>query len=115
MPDISKCTAALGDGSLCPLRETCYRFLALPSEYWQSYLTEAPFDGQTCDYHMTPPQALKTILNKNNMWFVSNDGPNYVVIRFTDKGREVAKTFGSTYEDGTRAEEYAKFLNSNGL
>lgn len=48
MPDISMCK-----NEECPLREKCYRFLAEPDPYWQTY---ADFkyeikDGEVhCDY-----------------------------------------------------------------
>ena len=47
MPDISMCK-----GTNCPLKETCYRHKATPSD-WQSYFTEPPVkeDG-TCDHYM---------------------------------------------------------------
>jgi len=34
MPDISMCT-----NLSCPSKETCYRFKAIPNEFWQSYFT----------------------------------------------------------------------------
>ena len=38
MPDISMCV-----GGNCPMKETCYRYKAKPSDY-QSYFTETPFE-----------------------------------------------------------------------
>lgn len=38
MPDITMCS-----GGNCPMKETCYRYKAKPSEFWQSYFTEIPF------------------------------------------------------------------------
>jgi hypothetical protein len=38
MPDITMCS---GDG--CPIKETCYRYKATPTE-WQSYFSTPPFD-----------------------------------------------------------------------
>jgi hypothetical protein len=48
MPDISMCS-----GAECPIKDTCYRFKATPSEWRQSYFTNPPIkeDG-TCDYFM---------------------------------------------------------------
>lgn len=47
MPDISMCK---GDG--CTIKETCYRFKAIPSGM-QSYFTNSPVnDDGTCDYFM---------------------------------------------------------------
>jgi hypothetical protein len=44
MPDIAMCLNAD-----CPLRGTCYRYLAFPSR-WQSYTTFVPNeDGESCD------------------------------------------------------------------
>lgn len=47
MPDITMCM-----GHECPIKETCYRYTAIPSKYWQSYFTETPYDHLTedCDY-----------------------------------------------------------------
>jgi len=46
MPDISMCA----NGG-CPLRHECYRFMAKPNEYRQTYAQFAPNpDGETCDY-----------------------------------------------------------------
>jgi hypothetical protein len=39
MPDISMCW-----GKDCPLKEDCYRYLAVPNEYRQSYFTTPPYD-----------------------------------------------------------------------
>lgn len=56
MPDISKCTGQLiyPYGKICPLRESCYRYTARPSEYYQSYFVDAPFiiepDGVSCEH-----------------------------------------------------------------
>ena len=49
MPDIAMC-----EGGMCPIKETCYRFTADPSDY-QSYFGNPPFkevDGSPeCEYH----------------------------------------------------------------
>ena len=47
MPDISMCS---GEG--CPLATKCYRFLARPSMYQQSYFLKPPFQEgtQSCEY-----------------------------------------------------------------
>jgi hypothetical protein len=47
MPDITMCK-----GDDCPLKDKCYRFLASPSEYAQSYFVDAPYDKekQECDH-----------------------------------------------------------------
>lgn len=44
MADITMCR-----GTDCPLKQNCYRFMAKPSEYWQSYFIEVPHDGKKCD------------------------------------------------------------------
>jgi hypothetical protein len=45
MPDISKCL-----GSHCEVKETCYRYAAPSSDYWQSYITpEKP--GKDCEFY----------------------------------------------------------------
>ncbi len=47
MPDISMCK-----GTNCTIKETCYRYKAIPSD-WQSYFTESPIkDNKTCDYYL---------------------------------------------------------------
>lgn len=38
MADISMCSGICLDGSICPLREQCYRFLAVANDMWQSYI-----------------------------------------------------------------------------
>ena len=49
MSDITMCS-----GGNCPMRETCYRYKAEPSEY-QSYFTETPYkmiEGKIeCDHY----------------------------------------------------------------
>jgi hypothetical protein len=47
MPDISMCK-----GVDCKIRDKCYRYLAVPSEYVQSYFVESPYDPKkkTCRY-----------------------------------------------------------------
>jgi hypothetical protein len=46
MPDISMCT-----NKDCPLKETCYRFKAIPDKYRQSYGGFAPDDKGECKYY----------------------------------------------------------------
>lgn len=48
MPDITMC-----NGGDCPLKETCYRYKATPSEFLQSYFVEVPYDEdkKECTYH----------------------------------------------------------------
>jgi len=48
MPDITMCR---GEG--CNIKETCYRYKAQPSEYYQSYFLGAPFfTKNNCEYHI---------------------------------------------------------------
>lgn len=47
MPDITMCT-----GGDCPLKLNCYRFMAVPNEFWQSYM--APkyiFNRESCYFY----------------------------------------------------------------
>lgn len=50
MPDIAKCA-----GTDCPVKEKCFRFTAKPSEFRQSYFSNAPgkLEGNkfTCTYY----------------------------------------------------------------
>jgi len=48
MPDITMCS-----GTDCPLKETCYRYIATPSQFRQSYFAEPPYDKkeEKCEYH----------------------------------------------------------------
>ena len=48
MPDISMC-----GGKNCPLSKKCYRCTANPSEFWQSWFMEDPYNQQTktCDFY----------------------------------------------------------------
>jgi hypothetical protein len=45
MPDISMCLNVT-----CPLNDKCYRFMAIPSEYRQSYAKFSPKEDGTCDH-----------------------------------------------------------------
>lgn len=46
MSDITMCK-----NDTCPLKNTCYRFIATPSEYLQSY-ADFKYDEKTgCDYY----------------------------------------------------------------
>lgn len=42
MPDITMC-----QGTDCPLRDRCYRFVAKPDKLWQSYFANVPYDSAT--------------------------------------------------------------------
>lgn len=45
MADIAKCV-----GKNCKVKKSCYRFTAIPSEYWQSYIMPQVKDGK-CDMY----------------------------------------------------------------
>jgi hypothetical protein len=45
-PDITMCM-----GTNCPYKESCYRFTAKPSEYWQSYFSVPPIKDDKCDMY----------------------------------------------------------------
>ena len=47
MPDITMC-----DNDRCPMRNNCYRFIAVPTPNWQSFAHYEPIDG-LCD-HLLP-------------------------------------------------------------
>lgn len=44
MSDITMC-----NGADCPKKNECYRFLATPSEYRQSYFITPPIENGKCD------------------------------------------------------------------
>lgn len=46
MPDISLCS-----GNNCNLKENCYRYLATPKPFWQSYFGNPPLEEDgSCKY-----------------------------------------------------------------
>lgn len=47
MPDITMCK-----GQGCPQRSTCYRHIAKPNPYRQSYFAEPPRDDSGCDRYV---------------------------------------------------------------
>jgi hypothetical protein len=52
MPDISMCKGETDKGFICPMRDTCYRYTAKPSEYMQTYFAEPPIFNKKCEYYM---------------------------------------------------------------
>jgi len=44
MPDCTLC-----EGTGCPIKEKCYRYRAIPSEYRQAYFDEVPYKEGKCD------------------------------------------------------------------
>jgi len=61
MPDISKCT-----GGDCPLKETCFRYLAKPS-FRQSYFAEPPYTDQGCEHYWKDNLLLYKKNKKDNL------------------------------------------------
>jgi len=49
MPDICMCHGKKIDGSICPMKDKCYRYYAKP-DMLQSYFAEAPFIGASCTH-----------------------------------------------------------------
>lgn len=43
MPDITMC-----DDASCPMKEDCYRYRAVPSQFRQSYFLDSPREGDKC-------------------------------------------------------------------
>lgn len=62
MVDICMCS---GEG--CPLKESCYRYKAKPSEYLQSYFGDIPydFDKENCEYYWNC-ESSKDVRKLNN-------------------------------------------------
>lgn len=55
MPDITMCNA-IKYTCACPMKDTCYRFKAVPNEYRQAYFLTAPFEiaedlSTTCEHY----------------------------------------------------------------
>lgn len=46
MADITMC-----EGTDCPLKDKCYRYLAPKNPYRQSYFVNAPIKNSNCDYY----------------------------------------------------------------
>ena len=44
MSDITKC-----DGTDCPIKESCYRYIAIANEYGQSTFVTPPFKDGDCE------------------------------------------------------------------
>ncbi len=51
MPDIAMCK-----NETCPLKNECYRFIAIPDEHWQSYTL---FDGKDTGRCFLPIEGRK--------------------------------------------------------
>lgn len=46
MPDITMCK-----GGKCPLKKSCYRYLAKPTPKRQAYFADTPGQGEECEYY----------------------------------------------------------------
>lgn len=73
MPDISMCS-----GKDCPLKESCYRFKAVPSEYRQSWLVTPPYNPETktCDHYWEeddPKPRRLAWISKGRPFFTTTD------------------------------------------
>lgn len=59
MPDICMC-----QDNTCPLKDTCYRFLATPTPGWQAYFAEKVRNGEKCEYFWPVNSRMNTTLDK---------------------------------------------------
>lgn len=70
MPDITMCegtgrTDNLETGVLeCPLKETCFRFKATPSEFRQAYFITLPYDQKTATCKWLIPLSKKELIER---------------------------------------------------
>lgn len=49
MPDIAMCT-----GGTCPRKQKCYRYIAVPDEYAQTYFSDPPVEPDgNCSHYWT--------------------------------------------------------------
>ena len=61
MPDISMCT-----NKYCPIRESCYRYTAIPSEYRQSYADFSYNEElKKCGYYWNNETSVKITLKED--------------------------------------------------
>lgn len=60
MPNIWKCN---GEG--CPLKQTCWRFLAVDSEFRQSYFVTQPIKNGKCDQYWKVELKYETKIKLN--------------------------------------------------
>ena len=68
MSDITMC-----EGIDCPIREKCYRFMAIPNDF-QHYLKKTPFEYDYCDKFISYHEEM----DLNNLKFINNGGYNDV-------------------------------------
>ena len=46
MPDVTMCS-----GQGCPTKDTCFRYIAEPNKFRQSYFLGSPRKDNTCDHY----------------------------------------------------------------
>jgi hypothetical protein len=71
MPDFTMCL-----NNDCPVRASCYRYLAIPSEHWQSYCRFEFTHGQCKDYVPASNRLVRTVeeadkakpVKKDKLW-----------------------------------------------
>lgn len=68
MSDITMC-----EGRDCPIREKCYRFMAIPNDF-QHYLKKTPFEYDYCDKFISYQEEI----DLDNLKFINNGGHNDV-------------------------------------
>jgi len=66
--DITMC-----NGGKCPLKETCYRFRAIPSK-WQSYFVKPPHRKGKCKQYWPVRQMLNAAIRNGNVDISDNNG-----------------------------------------
>lgn len=60
MSDITKCS-----GDNCPLKESCFRYIAKDNPLWQSWFSVTPIKDNTCE-HFWPNELYKNITYTND-------------------------------------------------
>lgn len=56
MTDITKCEGVKSDGTICPKRKTCRRYLASSGKWNQSWFAETPYNKVLDECTMYIPQ-----------------------------------------------------------
>ena len=56
------------NGDNCPLKETCYRYLATPNPYRQSFFETPPYNEQDkdCEYFIDDTKIAKLSIHQTN-------------------------------------------------
>ena len=73
MPDISMCM-----DKTCPTNKTCYRYMAKPNPYAQSYFVGSPRKDDQCDHYWKMKKN-----DKRTVWFCK--GMGHCVFPMSDK------------------------------